>query len=521
MKFNNFNFSEKQKNYLNSIIKIGVFLLVLMIGFSFYMDHKIKEKISEIVGLECKKIDVSILLRKADLNYISYTWSDSKFDNSTISCKTVKLNGIKWWSLIIHNQLKISELHISNIDGKIDENSKAENTPYSKEENIPLLNSIFINNIFLEKLNIKYNKQRYFHIQFADLYLNLNQFKYDLNQPYKAIKYEGFNYSSKKGSWTPENGKYAVHCNSINGNMKDNFFAATGIKLQPLQDEKKFELNTPNVMAKGIDYKNLLNGKGLDMENLTVEDLALKVHVEKSKNPCDDCYKPFIHERLLKWNFPITVDKVELKNNRIDIEVLNENKEKVAKVNFDKIYASIYNLTNEKEKISDNPIITADVNTMFMEQEELDVKLNFNLNDKLNGYLVKASIKDIDLVTMNDIFKHAIKANIKSGRLKQLNFNIDGNQEVATGTMSCKYENLEIEMLNESKLKPRKFFSKIVNKLGIKKDNSIKTGNFAEGKIHYARNKNKGIFHQWWGAIQSGFQSTIMPNILLPDELEN
>lgn len=521
MNFININFFKKKKFPLYLILKIGFFLLVMIISFSFYVDFKIKKRISEIVGLECKDIDVSILLRKANLSNVTYTCSNGKFKNSFISCKALELNGIKLWSLIVHKQLKTNELHIKNVSGKIDESFIEENDSFTKEKNPPFLNSIFINNIFLDKINIEYIKQKYFHIQIEDIYLNLNQLKYDLKQPFKAIQYEGFNYSSKNGSWIPKNGKYALYYGSMKGNMEDNSFVAMGIKLQPLHNEKKINLKTHKLIASSIDYKELLSGNGVNMKNLAIENLALKLHLEKSKIPCKNCYKPFIHEMLLKVNFPITVDKVQLKNNRIDIDVINENKEMLVRVNFDKIHASIYNITNKKEKIAINSNITADVKTMFMEQEELNAKIDFNLNDKLNGYKVKANIKNINLVKMNNIFKHAIKANIKSGILKQLNFNIDGNQEAATGTMSFRYEGLEIEMLNTSKLKTKKILSKLINKLGIKRDNSIATENFKEGKIYYVRNRNKGIFHQWWSAIQSGFQSTIMPNVLLSDKLEN
>jgi len=529
MQFSTFNFSKKQNNRLKTVLKVGILLLVLTTFISYFGKIKIEEKIAEIAGLECEKINVNILLRKASLGNLTYQWNGASMDSSSLACKTIQLKGISWWQLLVHNQLKVRVLSVGNVQGNINGAMDESEETEAKTKKEPQLKSIYIDDIFLEKVNINFDQKEKFKIKLGDLRLHFNQLKYDFEDIQKALTYQGFEMSFENGKWIPYGGNHYLESGKMQSNMEEKDFEIKDLIYKKFYDrertntkdkKERLHFKAKSIVGSDLDYQKLIAGEGVFLKNLTLDNSNLDVFVKKKRKPCESCYKAFLHEKLIKAKLPVHIEKVELKNNGISIDIENVEKEKMAHVDFEKIYASVYHISNIEEQIKTNPKIIADVQTLFMGEEKLETQIKCNLNDPQYGYEFKATLDKMNLLVMNDVLEFGTKARVKSGDLKSLTMQVKGNQEVSTGTMNFQYENLEVELLREKKIKVKKFLSKVINKLAIQKSNKKSEGNFKEGKIYFLRNKNKGLFAQWWGAIQSGFQSTILPKILLPKELK-
>jgi len=519
-----------QKPYLKYFTFSIITIFILSLGANLFIKNKVKNRLAIIEGLSHQKIDANILFRKITINEIQYKWSSERQDSSNIYCQEIDIVGISWWNLLVDNNLTINNLTIENLNGIIKSPftfSQKKETP--SEQSQPL-KDIFIENLFLKETTIDFTHLDDWNAKLEDLNLHIQQLHYPTAQPKKSLDYTDFNLSFANASWMLKDGLYSLHCAKFDSKMSSQNLLVTNLELRPQYSKAtwknyiphkkaRLHLKIPKVEMMKINYQKLLGGEGLWAEDLTLHQANLDVFSSKELPPCVDCYKSFIHEKLLKAKLPINLKKIQLKENKIHINTINEQVENMINISFDNIFASIYNVTNIKENIKANSKIIADIKSLVAGEAKLETQINFYLDSPLFAYQINAKVNQFDLTKINKIFDFGAKVKIESGQLNQLNFQISGDNQLASGEMKFAYENLKIEVINTKKGKVKKLLSRIAN-LGIKNDNNKPEGNFEKGKIYYPRVKNKGIFHQWYGAIQSGFKSTILPDIILKKELE-
>ncbi len=518
-----------KSKYVYNFLKIAIVGFILVIALSIYAKIKIEDRFREIADLSCQKVDVNILRRTIQLEDFNYRITDETGETSYIKSKQLKLSRVNILPLLFRKILKINSLTVNSSQAKLvhgfQKFSKIKNNAGS---DFPL-SAIYVDNIYLNQVKIDYDKRKDWNLKLEDLNLHFQQFKYIPSQKIDASSFEGISFSFSKASWIPELRDYALFANKTNGNFIDKTLAITDFDIRPLSSKEnwhkkhqyqkaRLHLSNSDIVCKEIDFKKLLGGKGLNITELTIKNSNLNVFIDQKLNPCPSCYKPFLSQQLTAAKVPIDIPLVRIQNSKIDIDVSSKKAEQMAAVNFEKINATIYNITNLPEKINTNGFIKVDVEAMLQGKEKLSCEMQLALNDPQFSYQVKSEMDAFELTKMNGIFQFGTKAKIESGQLIQLNFEINGNNELATGDMNFMYDNLQVEFLGEEKIKPKVLLNKIINVLVVQEKNTGK--NFKTGKMYYPRKMNRDIFHNWWKTIQTGFKSSILPEILLPKELK-
>ncbi|MEZ5058354.1 MAG: hypothetical protein R2879_15065, partial [Saprospiraceae bacterium] len=170
-------------------------------------------------------------------------------------------------------------------------------------------------------------------------------------------------------------------------------------------------------------------------------------------------------------------------------------------------------------EIAKNEIVFADVETRFRNEPALKVHFEFPLKSTAYPYNVDAWVGPMDLVSLNSIFDMDNSFSIKEGHLKTARIRINGNNRIAKGDIEMDYKGLKINLKNEDN-KVKGFLSGLANLLFFnnKKDDASEGGK--KGTIYYPRKRNRSMYHQWVGAIKSGLRSAVMPDMLLPEELD-
>jgi len=282
--------------------------------------------------------------------------------------------------------------------------------------------------------------------------------------------------------------------------------------------KSRLDLRLPQLLASGVNFREALQSKKIKFEKLQLVGGQLEVFIDKNKPLCPDCYKAFPQEKLLKSASIIDIDLIEVKKSNIVVIIEKEDK---GKVQFEEVYASIYNVTNDSLKIKENESVKADVITQFMGSTKMEVQFEFLLNSPSFVYRYDAQVAAMDLRKLNDIFTFKRAVNIKSGQMKSANINVRGDNHQASGEMEMVYEDFKIELMKKEKQRPKALVSGLINGLIMRSNNQKEEKDYQKGKIFYKRASNRSIFHQWAHAAQTGMQSILLPDFLLSEELKS
>lgn len=287
---------------------------------------------------------------------------------------------------------------------------------------------------------------------------------------------------------------------------------------EQFQDRKaRLDFSLKRLIAKGVNFKKLRKFEYLAIDTLILEKAGLEVFIDKAKPLCNDCYKAFPHEQLKNLPFLVAIDKVEIKDSRIDVEI---KKESSMLINFEKLYASIYDISNDSIQLKQSAIMTADVTTQFLGSTPLDVSFNFDLNDPKFSYGYDASIGEMKMKVLNKMVGTQNNILIESGHMKSAKINVSGNNHLAEGKMEMDYSDLSIQMMKEER-KPKKLISALVNTLLLKKDNQVNDKGYEQGKIYYIRESNRSLYHQWAHTAITGVKSILFSNMLLDKTIKS
>ncbi|MEM1325835.1 MAG: hypothetical protein AAGI23_07775 [Bacteroidota bacterium] len=508
-------------------VLIAVLAIVLAgaIG-SYLLGKRLQQKLTEIDGLTYDELEIDILEKTFALKNAHYIEAVNTSDTTDVYCGAAKVDGIKWLPLIWRKSLRLQKVAVDSLVGVVYRNIGEE-----KSNNQTIFNSLFqsfsVQDIFFEDINLEYNRKQEWTVKTEQLALHLEALKYTSED----LHFQHFTISTTNTVWTPDKGDYAWQFEQFDADTRTGELVITDLHLQPLHDkydwrfqhsfrQSRLDWKVPSLMAHGLKVDKWLNKRQLKMDSLAINDATLNVWIDKRMEECLDCPNQFVHRRLMTTTQPILIDQLLCRNHDLHIEVLSADTEQKINVDFQRLYASIYNISNIPSQVEQHPQVIADVQTQFNQATQLDVHFTFDLTDTEYGYTYDAQLDQLDLTTVNDLYGKGAHMRIQSGTLHELQINAKGNETALTGDLYFNYDNLNIQLLDE-KEKPKKVMSFLANALVIDKENNSTDKGYKSGSIYYERVPHKSIFHQWWGGARSGLRSTLLPNVLLPEELEH
>lgn len=520
-------FFSRKKIVFHAKILLVVLLVIGLAAtlLSWRAQQKLAEQLALISGLSYKTAAVHLLSRKIELSGVHYIDSLQAPEAEALQCASLVLRGIHWRSLWQKEELIVNQLTVRGVKG-------AWYPSEAKEAEDNKRRTFWIKKLRVEDASMAYYSPDGGELRVWELEADLRDLRSVEEAGVSTVEYGDFTVQTAELSWLPAEGWYSYHSGAASLDAGNRVLLVKELMVKPRYkkgESAEFDLKRtilqatlPGVSATGVDFDALLRDGGLKMDLLTLQEAQLQVTVRKNCTKVVTTeYAPFLQEKLIKSPLAIDVPKVEVKKGAIRIIVTEPQLEEATDLSFEQIYASLYHISNVPERISAHPEITADVKSLFAGEGDLNVKFRFALNDPLFGYAYDASLDYLDLPIINNIIDSDVPVRVKSGVLHQLKFTCQGNRDLATGSLDGDYENLRVEVVGKKPGESKKVISALLNNLALKNDNEQGTRNYRSGKIYYPRAREKGLFHQWWHAIQSGLKSTVLPNVFLPKELRN
>ena len=330
--------------------------------------------------------------------------------------------------------------------------------------------------------------------------------------------------SAERISWASDNGLYTYVSDSIvintpersayakNFLIKPTLSENAFVKSPPTQDDR-FDFSINRIAIYNLNMPELFNEQ-IIADSIHIKSASFKVYRDLSI-PRDKKNRVglYPHQALGKIPVLIKIKKIVLPNTFVEYKEKNPRSNQAGKVQFYNTHATLTNVTNDKEAIRDNNTLTAAIATKFLNKATLNVVWQFYLKHPKGRFDVKGNLGPMLFADASVVTEPMGPAKLEEGRVKNLQFNLEGNDYSMNGTVKMQYEGLKVSVLEKeegTKKLDKKTVASIAANIMIK--NSNPPNEKEDPKIitvQMQRNTNRSIFYLVWKSLFKGIKETV------------
>jgi hypothetical protein len=447
-------------------------------------------------------------------------------DKIVFDVNNTSINNISTDAFILNQQLKAEELTSSG--GMLTFFIKQKNKTDSVSDEIEIDNNYFdeakLNKVDISNTKIIiYNKAK---PNKAPIVINNVKFNAsDIQKLHSGtsiknlISNSNWSLSGDGFSFLTENNLYRMTLGAFDMNNANATMHVKSFSVKPVLSEEAFsrtlthqqdlytiELN--NIELSGIDTRLLIVQRKLEAAAATLQPM-LKVYRDRTIAPdLSNKVGKYPQQLLQTIKFPFSIKKMIVKNGNVFYTEKGDLSKKTGTVFFKNIQGTILNVTNIKEIISQNNLLTLDANASFMGLSKIHSVWKMPLNSPNGAFEVSGEGASFSGPALNPMIEPLGMASIKSGNINSLTFKMTGNDNLVKGTSTLLYSNLKVELLKKdsAELKKKGFMSLLTN--ALIKDANPKNGVTRNGEISFQRDVTKSFFNLVWKGIFSGIKQT-------------
>ena len=282
------------------------------------------------------------------------------------------------------------------------------------------------------------------------------------------------------------------------------------VKSLPTQDDR-FDFSFSTIRIQNLNIHQLFN-ENVIADSILAGSASFKIYrdlsiVRDKKNRVGR----YPHQLIDKLPISIQVKKLILSNTFVEYKEKSKITAQSGKVQFNNVYALITNLTNNKEGIKANNVMTADISTKFLNKAPLKVVWQFYLQHPKGRFDVKGNMGSITAREVNPITQPMGPAKLEDGLINSLQFNFEGNNYGIDGNVKMLYKDLKLSILEKSKGSKKldkKTLASFAANIIIKNDNPKGKADPRIANLHFDRDTNRSIFHLVWKSLFKGIRET-------------
>jgi hypothetical protein len=550
------NLPLKRWQKITAIVLVA-FIAIILIGAIFvnsYWSPILSSRVKEVVAKSTEglytvdfssaelhvvrgTIDIDNIVLKPDTAVYNLRKKQNIAPNNLVELrvKRIILSHIHPFTLYFHHKLEIGEIdldqptiHISYaLNHKKDTVLKDRRTAWQRISKS--LRSIHIGAILLGDVNFTYddysgNKLEISHLQEMNLTAkdllidSATQTDKSRLLYCKDIIAELNNYTGKSSS-----GLYTYGFTHLRLSTRDSKLNIEGLSLKPIQTDAffakaksdKFTLHLDSLQLTHFDYLSYHKYRVVDASRLMLHNGYLEVfgNPKNFAQPTDRVIT-FPHVAIRQLGADVELDTAQVKNINIYYTEHNQKSDKNGTIAFSNTTGTFLNITNRPSALQKNNLVTADVESHFMNRDKLNAHFTFNLTDAENSFSFKGTLGAMDLKGINSAIRPLSMVKINSGEVKGLTFDIHANRSVATGTLRVLYNNLNVSLLGQDSLfktlKTKPIQSLYANIFIIKHNNPDKPGDAPRvALINVRRTADAPFFKFIWQSLLAGLKPEI------------
>ena len=544
----NYNKTSKARKIIYITIGVLVFLLIAVIGFNMYVEKLIRTEVMSQINqnpeslykINFEDIDIGILRGNLVIKKIEVNPRESaieKLDKGEI--KTLvssridifQIKRLKIFEFILNKNIIINQIKVENAEINYLINPGVE---IQKKNNTLILHNIFsdkfngadirdleIKNATLKFLSNKNPDESLFEVDsisiaFKDIVMNKETLKKPIPVSFSDFTLNTKHFSLKALEY------YDIYTSNVSFNVDDTCLVINNFRLEPKYSKEEynklikfendwFSISTDKIVLNGLSLKELEFNDIFRINSIDIINPDIEIYRDKRLPDPPFKYKPLIASIIKKIPYTISVDTVLIKNGKLVYQEMHDLTNEPGEVDFDPLYISVYNVTNDSQQIKKNPVLQVDLSSLLMGEGNLKSNLRFHLNSPRDYFTIKGKLDSISGAAFNKITKNLLLVQINMGDIYSAEFEFTANDDVSNGKITIFYDNLKVEVFKpKHHNKKSKAWSFIANKL-IKKKNLPDDPKFRTGIIYFERIKNKALPNYLWNSLKTGVISTIAP----------
>jgi hypothetical protein len=330
----------------------------------------------------------------------------------------------------------------------------------------------------------------------------------------------------QKLSWASANKMYSYSADSVLLNSARKSASVKSFRIIPAMGEEAFVRSLPtqddrfdfsinNIDLTNMDWPGLFDEK-IVADSVHIGSASFKIYrdlgiVRDKKNRVGT----YPHQAIQKIPLSVQIGKLVVAGCFVEYKERNAVTRQAGRVQFNNVYAVISNFTNNKEAIEKNNVMTADINSRFLNQAPLHITWLFYLQNPKGRFDVKGSLGAMDATSVNPLSEPMGPARIEEGKIRGVDFDLKGHDYGMDGQVRLLYDDLKVTILKKDedtkKLKKKGLASFAAN-LFIKNSNPKKNEKPRVAEVHFDRDTNRSIFHLSWKTLFKGIKETVGVN---------
>jgi len=516
-----------------TLLSIFLGLIIVLFGLSFYVRYKIGQEIkagfSDLKGADYGSHQVDLWQGKIAISEISLNTKTVQINSALNGKKIVGtineayIDGLHWWNLLRNKRLIASDIVLKNpllkvIKIPLDSISSAKvsevkNTQafFAEIKNLEIKNGeiAFFGGEKIENPSMKFGsfslhfKNLTFDdaltqnkLEIVDYDLNLENFYFQANDKLHDLNLEKV---------TTEGKNINLHNLTFKSPLETDAF------FQKIQHKKsKFDISIPEIILQNFHLEKIFQ-KEFSLPLLTINSPQITIFSDKNIPALADEQKALPTKHLRNLKSSLSIDSIAINNAKVTYSLKAKEKKNRGEIFWTNVNATMENITNDSLKIAQNQDWVTDINSKFMGSSNFDLTIRFFLDSPVFAYDVYGKLDTFDMRQTNQMFEDVTRIQVESGNVKELVFDFHADDNKSKGLLDFYYKDLQVRLIQEKNKRPRKLLKWILEKVIIKKNNTVEDSN-KKGEIDIIRDKKKGIFNQLWNSVLDGLKDVILPS---------
>lgn len=517
---------------IRTLTFLSIGLLLLFFGLSFFVKHKVGQKIetgfANLDGASYDSYDVSLWKGKIAVFGISLDTETVQINEAlngnkiTGTIDEAYIDGLHWWDLLRSKRLLASEIALENPLLKILKVS-TDTIIKSKTPEVENTQAFFAQ---IKSIAIKNGEIAFFgnekienpQMSMGSISISFKDFTFDDALTENKMAIVDYNLSLEDFYFQADDRLHHLTLEKVTTEGKDLILSNFAFKspfdndafFQKLEYRKsKFDIAIPQIVLKDFNLEKVFQNE-FDLSVLEINNPILSIFSDKNIPTFPNQQKKLPTESLSKLKTLVSIDSIAINHAKVTYSLKEKEKQERGEIFWTDIDATLENVTNDSLKIDTNPDMIAKINSKFMGSSNLDLTVRFFLDSPVFAYDVYGKLDTFDMRRTNQMFEDVTSIRVESGEVKELSFNFHADDNKSIGELDFYYKDLQVRLRQGKNKRPRRLLKWIVEKVIIKEKNTL-AGSNKKGKIDILRNQEKGFFNQLWNSVLDGLKDVILP----------
>lgn len=514
---------KKDNKRISLIIRLLISAIVsfVLIGYflsSYLFQSKLSQQIElSNLNIEYDDISLNILTGNISVSNLKYTDTTSFPINGTIYSSFLELKGVNLFRALLKHEYFASQIVVSDpMFELLQLANRIEKIDSTQKDSMVVFPFVEIGSIVVKNGYLKVKDTLHTRIHVSDLDVRVSNIQLDSMSDALAIQtlFEELSLECRVETVVDTLGLFNVE----NFNLTKNTLSFSGMSFVPLLSKDEFlqvkrrknnwvEVSIGNIDIDRFNWsvkkgeKPSFRGRTVQLDSLQVNVLADKWYAKANQG-----VKPMLSEFLRSLPVVFNFDSIRVKEATIQVGTRSQNTNSIGVLLLDETYASGYNLHNDSLNMKSFEL---DFVSRFMKKATVEASYKMDVNDPVNRFRCSGNMSNLTTRSLNKILSPMAGVET-AGQLYGLQFNILADHNKSVGTVDFEYENLKIEVLNQS-TKNKDVVLSIISNLALKKKNIKTDRHFKQGVIDYRRDKNKSVFGYIFDSMKDGLVDTLIP----------